>query len=150
MTVFTNSQHSPTYHMSDHKKLSIELKELPKNMRYEFLDKELNRPVIVSLNLNRDETNQLLDILQKYPTSLGYHISDFKGISLSVCMHWIMLEEDSEPSREHKRRINLIMSDMVKREVLKLLDAGIIYQISNSKWVSLVHMVPKKGDVTIV
>ncbi|XP_050914922.1 uncharacterized protein LOC127129847 [Lathyrus oleraceus] len=50
-------------HMPCLKKPYIELKELPKNLRYEFLDQELNRPIIVSATLNRDETNQLLDIL---------------------------------------------------------------------------------------
>ena len=65
-------------------------------------------------------------------------------------MHRILLEEDSMPSREHQRRINPIMSDVVKKEVLKLLEAGIIYQISDSKWVSPVHVVPKKGGITVV
>lgn len=65
-------------------------------------------------------------------------------------MHRIMLEEDSKPSREHQRRINPIMSDVFKREVLKLLDTWIIYQITNSTWVSHVHVVPKKGGVTVV
>jgi hypothetical protein len=65
-------------------------------------------------------------------------------------MHRISLEEDSKPSREHQRRINPIMSDVVKKEVLKLLEAGIIYQISDSKWVSPVHVVPKKGGITVV
>lgn len=65
-------------------------------------------------------------------------------------MHRIILEEDSKPSREHQRRINPILSDMVKREVLKLLEAVIMYQIYDSEWVSLVHVVPKKGGVIIV
>ncbi|XP_050876067.1 uncharacterized protein LOC127079736 [Lathyrus oleraceus] len=120
-------------HIPCPKKPPIELKELPKNLRYECLDEELNRPVIVSATLNGDETNQLLDILRKYLATLGYNISDLKGISPSVCMHQITLEEYSKPSREHQRRINPIMSDLVKREVLKLLEAGIIYQISYSK-----------------
>ncbi|XP_050896361.1 uncharacterized protein LOC127103118 [Lathyrus oleraceus] len=137
-------------HMPCPKKPTIELKELPKNLRYEFLDEELNRPVIVSAALNGDETNQLLDVLRKYPTTLGYNISDLKGISLFVCMPRIMLEEDSKSSREYQRRINTILSDVVKREVLKLLEDGIIYQISDSKWVNPVHVVPKKGGVTVV
>lgn len=111
-------------------KVTVELKELPKNLRYEFLDKELNCPVIVNANLNKDETDKLLDVLQKYPMALRYNISDLKEISPSVCMHRIMLEEDSKPYREHQRRINPIMSDVVKKEVLKLLKAEIIYQIS--------------------
>jgi hypothetical protein len=68
-----------------------ELKELPKNLRYEFLDKEMNRPVIFSSTLNQDETNQLLNVLQGYPSALGYNISDLKGIIPSVCMHRISL-----------------------------------------------------------
>ena len=131
-------------------KTTIELKELPKNLRYEFLDEEMNRPVIISAALNQIETNQLLDTLRKYPSALGYKVSDLKGISPSVCMHRIMLEEDSKPSREHQRRINPIMSDVVKKEVLKLLEAGIIYQISDSEWVSPVHVVPKKGGITVM
>ncbi|XP_050916559.1 uncharacterized protein LOC127131686 [Lathyrus oleraceus] len=131
-------------HIPCPKKPSIELKELPKNLSYEFLDEELNLPVIVSATLNEDETNQLLDILRKYPSALGYNISDLKGISPSVCMHRILLKEESKPSREHQQRLNPIMSDMIKKEVLKLLETGIIYKISDSKWVSLVYVVPKK------
>ncbi|XP_039685657.1 uncharacterized protein [Medicago truncatula] len=62
----------------------------------------------------------------------------------------ILLEEDSKTSREHQRRLNPIMSEVVKKEVMKLLDAGIIYPISDSKWVSPVHVVPKKGGMTVV
>lgn len=65
-------------------------------------------------------------------------------------MHRIMLEEDSKTSRKHQRRINPIMSDVVRKEVLKLLEEGIIYLISDSKWVSPVHVVPKKGGVVVV
>ncbi|KAI5441729.1 hypothetical protein KIW84_010974 [Lathyrus oleraceus] len=83
------------------RKPAQELKELPKNLRYEFLDKEMNRPVIVNATLNHDETNQLLNVLRRYPSTLGYNISDLKGISPFVCMHRISLEEDSKPSREH-------------------------------------------------
>lgn len=65
-------------------------------------------------------------------------------------MHRIMLEEESKTSREHQRRLNPIMSDVVRKEVLKLLEAGIIYPISDNKWVIPVHVVPKKGGVTVV
>ena len=128
----------------------IELKELPKNLRYEFLDEELNCPVIVSADLGKNETGKLLDVLKKYPAAIGYKISDLTGISPSVCTHRILLEEDSKTSREHQRRLNPNMSEVVKKEVMKLLDAGIIYPISDSKWVSPVHVVPKKGGMTVV
>lgn len=85
--------------MPEPKKATVKLKELPKNLRYEFIDKELNCPIIVNANLNKDKTNQLLNVLQKYPAALGYNISDLKGISQSVCMHRIILEEHYKPSR---------------------------------------------------
>ena len=65
-------------------------------------------------------------------------------------MQCIMLEEDCKTSREHQRRINLVLSDVVKKEVQKLLETGIIYPISDNKWVSPVHVVAKKGGVTEV
>ncbi|PNX82945.1 hypothetical protein L195_g038982, partial [Trifolium pratense] len=132
------------------KQPSLELKPLPKNLRYEYLDKDMSRPVIVNVDLNPIETEKLLDVLRKYPAALGYNISDLKGISPSVCMHRILLEDDAKASREHQRRINPILGEVVRKEVLKLLDAGIIYQISDSKWVSPVHVVPKKGGLTVV
>lgn len=89
-------------------------------------------------------------VIRKYHTTLGYNISYLKGISPSVCMDIIMLEKDSKASREHQRRINPIMSDVVRKEVLKLLETGIIYPISASQWVSPMHVVPTKEGVTIV
>lgn len=65
-------------------------------------------------------------------------------------MHKTILEEDFKASREHNRRINLIMGDVVKKEVLKLLEDGMIYPNSDSQWVILVHVVPKKGGVIVV
>ena len=141
-------QTSDPFSEPDHPKL--ELKELPKNLRYEFLDKEHNCPVIVSAELGKEETRKLLAVLRRYPKGIGYTINDLTGISPSVCMHIIMLEEDSKTSREHQRRLNPNMSEVVKKEVMKLLDARIIYPISDSKWVSPVHVVPKKGGMIVV
>nr|KYP49469.1 Transposon Ty3-I Gag-Pol polyprotein [Cajanus cajan] len=59
-------------------------------------------------------------------------------------MHKICLEEDFKPVRQPQRRLNPTMKEVVRKEVIKLLDAGIIYPISNSEWVSPVQVVPKK------
>lgn len=77
--------------MPSPKKPILELKELPKNLGYDFLDKQLDRPIIVNVDLDRDKTEKLLVVLRKYPTTLGYNISDLKGINPFVCMHKIML-----------------------------------------------------------
>ena len=65
-------------------------------------------------------------------------------------MHRILKEDDHEPSIEHQKRLNSSMQEVVRKEILKLLKAGIIYPISNSAWVSPVHVVPKKGRMTVV
>ncbi|GJZ61091.1 reverse transcriptase domain-containing protein [Tanacetum coccineum] len=42
------------------------------------------------------------------------------------------------------------MQEVVKKEIVKLLDTGIIYPIADSPWVSPIHCVPKKGGITVV
>ncbi|GJV15557.1 hypothetical protein Tco_1360880 [Tanacetum coccineum] len=60
------------------------------------------------------------------------------------------MEEDYTPAVQHQRRVNPKIYDVIKKEVEKLLDAGLIYPISDSPWVSPVHYVPKKGGFTLV
>nr|GEU81699.1 DNA-directed DNA polymerase [Tanacetum cinerariifolium] len=57
---------------------------------------------------------------------------------------------DFDPAVQHQRRVNPKIHDVIKQEVLKLLDTGLIYPISDSPWVSPVHYVPKKGGFTVV
>ncbi|GFY90912.1 hypothetical protein Acr_07g0011080 [Actinidia rufa] len=80
----------------------------------------------------------------------GWTIADLHGISPLMCTHRIYLEEESKPVRQMQRRLNPNMKEAVRGEVLKLLDAGIIYPISDSKWVSPTQVVPKKSRVTVV
>jgi hypothetical protein len=65
-------------------------------------------------------------------------------------MHKIHLVENSKPLREPHRRLNLVMQEVVRMKVIKLLDAWIIYPISNSKWVSPIHVMPKRAGLTVV
>jgi hypothetical protein len=65
-------------------------------------------------------------------------------------MHKIYLEENAKPSREPQRRLNPAMQEVVRTKVIKLLDAGIIYPIPNSKWVSPSHVVPKRAGLMVV
>ena len=75
---------------------------------------------------------------------------DFKGISPTLCQHKIKLEKDAKPVVDHQRRLNPKMKEVVRNEILKLLEAGIIYPIADSQWVSHVHCIPKKGGITVV
>jgi hypothetical protein len=77
-------------------------------------------------------------------------MADLKGIDPSICMHRIHLEEGARSSREAQRRLNPNMKEVVMKEVVKLLDAGIIYPISDSKWISPTQVVPKKSGLTVV
>ena len=96
------------------------------------------------------EEEKLLRILREHRTALGWTISDIKGISPSICMQKILMEELYKPSIEPQRRLNPAMKEVVRAEILKLLNAGIIYAISDSSWVSPVQVVPKKGGMTVV
>ena len=77
-------------------------------------------------------------------------MANIKGISNSVCMHKILMNEDYKPTIQPQRRLNPTMQEVVRAEVIKLLDAGVIYPISDSAWVSPIHCVPKKGGITVV
>ncbi|CAM8908350.1 unnamed protein product [Rhodiola kirilowii] len=128
----------------------VELKPLPASLRYKFLGPNSTYPVIVNASLTDIETQKLLDVMRKHRPALGYSIDDLKGISPDLCMHRINLEGDARPSRDALRHLNPKLNEVVKKEIQKLLDAGIIYSVADSKWVSHVHVVPKKGGLTVV
>ena len=65
-------------------------------------------------------------------------------------MHKILIGEKAKTSIEHQRSLNPLMKEVVKKKVLKWLNARFIYAISDSLWVSPIHVVPKKGGFTVV
>ena len=106
--------------------------------------------MIISSSLNLDQEIKLLEILKAHQTAIRWTIADIKGISPLICTHRIHLEEDVKPSRQPQHRLYPVMKEVVKKEVLKLLDVDLIYPIANSKWVSLTQVVPKKSGVIVV
>ena len=126
------------------------LKELPSHLKYAYLELLKSKPVIISARLSNAEEPKLLKFLKNYQESIAWSIDELKGISPSICMHKILLEENAKPFVEHQRRLNPVMKEVVRKEVLKWLNAGFIYAISNSPWVSPVHVVPKKGGFTVI
>ncbi|XP_073024244.1 uncharacterized protein [Primulina eburnea] len=115
---------------------SLDLKELPSHLCYAFLGEKSTYPVIISSSLTCDQKEKLLRVLRKYKNALGWSISDIRGISPIICMHRILMKDSYTLSVDHQRRLNLEMKELVKNEVLKLLNAGVIYAISDSSWVS--------------
>jgi len=93
--------------------------------------------VVISTSLALHQEEALLDLLKMHKKAIRWSIFDLHGISPITYTHRIFLEENAKPLRQMQRRLNLNMKEVVQGEVLKLLDAGIIYPISDSKWVSL-------------
>ncbi|KAI3815253.1 hypothetical protein L1987_14914 [Smallanthus sonchifolius] len=129
---------------------SLELKELPSHLDYAFLDDERKLPVIIVVDLTGDEKERLTGVLKAHKHAIAWKLMDIKGINPSFCTHKILMEDDYKSVVLGQRRLNPKILEVVKKEVLKLLDAGLIYPISDFGWVSLVQVVPKKGGMTVV
>ncbi|GJX06543.1 reverse transcriptase domain-containing protein [Tanacetum coccineum] len=130
--------------------LEVELKDLPPHLEYAFLEGDDKLPVIIAKDLSMDEKAALIKVLKSRKRAIAWKLSDIKGINPEFCTHKILMEEDYKPAVQHQRRVNPKIHDVIKKEVEKLLDAGLIYPISDSPWVSPVHCVPKKGGFTVV
>ncbi|GKC30120.1 reverse transcriptase domain-containing protein, partial [Tanacetum coccineum] len=128
----------------------VELKDLPPHLEYAFLEGNDKLPFIIAKDLKDEEKTALIKVLKSHKRALAWKLSDIKGINLEFCTHKILMEEDYKPAVQHQRRVNPKVHDVIKKEVEKLLDAGLIYPISDSPWVSPVHYVPKKGGFTVV
>ncbi|CAM8940958.1 unnamed protein product [Rhodiola kirilowii] len=127
----------------------IELKPLPAHLKYVFLGDNETLLVIIKSGLEMDQERRLIEVLSRHKTAIGWTLGDLRGISPAVCMHRILLEDGARPSREPQRRLNPVMMEVVQKEIQKLLDADVIYPISDSQWVSPVHVVPKKTGITV-
>jgi hypothetical protein len=106
--------------------------------------------VIVAANLSLGEEEKLLRVLREHNIAIGWTITNIKGISPAKCMHQIHLEDEAKPTKDTQRRFNPHMKEVIKKEVLKLLNVGIIYPISDSQWVSPIQVVPKKSGIKVV
>ncbi|GJS64174.1 reverse transcriptase domain-containing protein [Tanacetum coccineum] len=107
-------------------------------------------PVIIAKNLKDEDKAALIKVLKSHKHAIAWKISDIKGIDPQFCTHKILMEENAKPAVQNQRRVNPKIHEVAKKKVIKLLDAGLIYPISDSPWVSPVHCVPKKGGITVV
>nr|GFD31041.1 reverse transcriptase domain-containing protein [Tanacetum cinerariifolium] len=128
----------------------VELKDLPPHLEYTFLEGDDKLPVIIAKDLSVEEKTALITVLKWHKRAIAWKLSDIKGIDPKFCTHIILIEEDFKPAVQHQRRVNPKIQNVIKQEVLKLLDVGLIYPISDSPWVSPVHCVPKKGGFIVV
>ncbi|GKF28732.1 hypothetical protein Tco_0095074, partial [Tanacetum coccineum] len=128
----------------------VELKDLPPHPEYAFLEGDDKLPVIIAKDLSMNGKVALIKVLKLHKRAIAWKLSYIKGINLKFCTHKILMEEDYKPAVQHQRRVNPKIYDVIKKEVEKLLNDGLIYLISDSPWVSPVHCVPKKGGFTVV
>ncbi|XP_070665017.1 uncharacterized protein [Malus domestica] len=126
----------------------LKLKTIPEHLKYAFLGEDETLPVIISSQLTAEEREKLIRVLNDHKIAIAWSIADIKGINPTTCMHTILLEEGAKPTKEAQRRLNPLMMEVVKKVVIKLLDVGIIYPISDSKWVSLVQVILKRSRVS--
>nr|GFB83511.1 reverse transcriptase domain-containing protein [Tanacetum cinerariifolium] len=128
----------------------VELKELPPHLEYAFLGDNKKWPVIIAKDLSSNEKTALINVLKTRKKAISWKLTDIKGIDPEFCAHKILLKEDYSPKVQSQRWVNPKIHDVIKKEVEKLLDAGLIYPISESPWVSPIHCVPKKGGMTVI
>ncbi|GJR75219.1 reverse transcriptase domain-containing protein [Tanacetum coccineum] len=128
----------------------LKLKDLPSHLEYAFLEGTNKLPVIIAKNLKDEEKERLIKVLKSHKQAIAWKLFDIKGIDPQFCTHKLLMGDDFKSAVQHQRRVNTKIHQVIKKEVVKLLDAGLIYPISDSPWVSPMHYVPKKGGITIV
>ena len=114
------------------------MKHLLNNLKDVFIGDNNTLPIIIAKGLTSAQEEKLVKLL-----------CDHK-ISPSMCMHHMLLEDNTKPIKKIQRRLNLPIIEVVKAEILKLLDVGVIYLITDSKWVVPIRVVPKKTGITMV
>nr|GEZ17491.1 hypothetical protein [Tanacetum cinerariifolium] len=117
---------------SDEEPPEVELKELPPHLEYAFLGENNKWPVIISKDLSVNEKSALINVLKSRKKAIAWKLTDIKGIDPEFCSHKILFEDDYSPKVQSQRRVNPKIHDVIKKEVEKLLDAGLIYPISDS------------------
>ena len=99
------------------------LMELPKHLKYAFLGAERSKLVIIAADLTENKEHKLIEIFKQHKETIAWSVEDLKGISPSIGIHKILLAENEKTSIEHQRRLNLVMKEVVRKEILKWLNA---------------------------
>nr|GEU56191.1 reverse transcriptase domain-containing protein [Tanacetum cinerariifolium] len=110
----------------------LELKELPSHLEYAFLEESDKLAVIIAKDLKDVEKEALIKVLKSHKRAITWKISDIKGIDPRFYTHKILMEEDYKLAVQSQRRVNPKIHDVIMKEVIKLLDASMIYLISDS------------------
>ena len=112
-----------TENLSNEEKIQVEekssedlvLKELPKHLKYVFLEEERSKHVIITTNLTAEKEQKVVRIMSKHQEVIAWLVEDLKGINPSICIHKILMEENVKTLIEHQRRLNPVMKEVVKK-----------------------------------
>ncbi|GJS10100.1 reverse transcriptase domain-containing protein [Tanacetum coccineum] len=113
----------------------LELKPLPDTLEYVFLEEPSFLPVIISSQLSEQNKSKLISVLKRHKQAFAWKTIDIPRICPSFCKHKIHILDDKKPVIQKLRRLNPNMQEVVKKEIVKLLDIDIIYPITDSPWV---------------
>ncbi|TYJ97636.1 Transposon Ty3-I Gag-Pol polyprotein [Cucumis melo var. makuwa] len=114
---------------NDHDK-STHIENFEKENDVENGSCENTYPVIISEELIEEEEARLLETLKRHRQAIGWRLEDLKGIDPCICTHRIHLKEEAKNNIQPQRCFNPTLKEVVKKKVLKLKDAGIIYCIA--------------------
>nr|GEV27906.1 hypothetical protein [Tanacetum cinerariifolium] len=107
------------------------------NDYFPSVHKDLKWPVIILKDLSVNEKSALINVLKLRKKAISWKLTDIKGIDPEFCSHKILLKDDYSPKVQSQRRVNPKIHDVIKKEVEKLLDARLIYPISDSPWIPI-------------
>nr|GEW29629.1 hypothetical protein [Tanacetum cinerariifolium] len=110
------------------------INELPEHLNYAFLQENNKLPVVISSALTTDKKTRLLEVLQNPKREISWSITDIKGIDSSFYTHKILMEDELKPTVQPQRRVNPNIKVVVKKEVIKLLDAWLLTESYERVW----------------
>nr|GFC08371.1 reverse transcriptase domain-containing protein [Tanacetum cinerariifolium] len=105
----------------------VELKDLPPHLEYAFLEGDDKLPIIIAKDLKDEEKTAFIKVLKSHKQALVWQLSDIKGIDPEFYTYKILMEDDFKPAVQHQRRVNPKILEVIKKEVIKLLDVELIY-----------------------
>ena len=114
---------------------NLDLKPLPENLKYVYLGDDEPK-----------QEEKFVRVLREHRGAFRWTLANPKGLSPTLCTHTITFESEARPRRDPQRRLNLLMMNIVQKEILKWLEAGVIYPIADSDWVSPIHVRTKRGS----
>jgi hypothetical protein len=108
---------------------------------------EQGKSFYISNDIKGEERAEYARILKEYSDVFAWAPTDLEGIPAKLGEHSIDLQEGAVLVHQRQYRLNPRYSLMVKKEIDRLLEAGLIYPVNNSEWVSPIVVVPKKVGV---